>query len=62
MLSLVAAHDAADPADVAAHAGINSGVSIHDAVSRNGHDSLQLAVTHQRSANIYLQTKIGNTR
>lgn len=61
MLSLVAAHDAADPADVAAHAGIKSGVSI-EAVNRNGHYSLQLVVTHQRSASICLQTKTGNTR
>lgn len=56
-LCLVVAHDGADPAVVAAHAGVDAGVSLHGAVITPGHDSLQLTVTHQRTTGVALQTR-----
>lgn len=60
MVSLVAAHHGADPVVVAAHTGVDAGVSLHGAVITPGHDSLQLAVTHQRTTGVSLQTKKKN--
>lgn len=53
----VVAHDSADPAVVAAHPGIDAGVSLHGTVITPGHNSLQLTVTHQRTARGPLQTQ-----
>lgn len=56
-MRLVVAHDGADPAVVAAHTGVDAGVSLHGAVITPGHDSLQLTITHQRSTRVSLQTQ-----
>jgi len=53
----VVAHGGADPAVVAAHAGVDAGVTLHGAVVTPGHNSLQLTVTHQRTARVSLQHK-----
>lgn len=55
-VSSVVAHDSGDPAVVAAHTGIDAGVSRHGAVIAPGHDSLQLTVAYQRTARVSLQT------
>lgn len=52
----VVAHDIADPAVVAAHTGIDAGVSLHGAVITPRHHTLKLTVTHQRTARVSLQT------
>lgn len=54
---LVVAHDGADPAVVAAHTGVDAGVSVHGAVITPGHHSLQLTITHQRTTRVSLQTQ-----
>lgn len=54
---LVAAHNIADPAVVAAHTGVDTGVSLHGAVVTPGHNSLQLTVTHQGATGVSLQTQ-----
>ena len=59
---LIAAHDAADPVVVAAHTGIDAGVSRHGTFITPGHDSLQLAITHQRTTGVSLQTQAEELR
>lgn len=54
---LVVAHDSTDPAVVAAHSGIDAGVSFHGAVITPGHHSLQLTITHQRTTRVSLHTQ-----
>lgn len=51
---LVALHDAADPAVVAAHPGVDAGVSPHGTVVTPGHHPLQDAVTHQGATGVTL--------
>lgn len=57
IVCLVVVHDSADPAVVAAHPGIDAGVSLHGTVITPGHNSLQLTVTDQRTARVSLQTQ-----
>lgn len=54
---LIVAHGGADPVVVAAHTGINTGVSLHGTVITPGHDTLQLTITHQGATRVSLQTQ-----
>ena len=51
---LVAVHDTLDPAVVAAHAGVDTGVAHHSTLIAPGDHTLQLATAHQRSARVTL--------
>lgn len=51
----VVSHGVADPAVVAANAGIDAGMSLHGAVVAPGNHSLQLTAAHQRATRIPLQ-------
>lgn len=53
-ICLIVAHDAADPAVVAANTGVDAGVSLHGTVVTPGHDSLQLTVADQRTTRVSL--------
>lgn len=54
-MRLVVSHGGADPAVVAANAGIDAGVSLHGAVVAPGNDSLQLTAAHQRATGVPLR-------
>lgn len=56
-MQLVVSHDGADPAVVAAHTGVDTGVPLHGAIVTPGHHTLQLSITHQRTTGVSLQTQ-----
>lgn len=52
--SLVAAHDALDPAVVATHAGVHTRMALLRTLVAPGDHTLQLATAHQRSTRVTL--------
>lgn len=55
----VVAHGGVDPAVVAAHTGVDAGVSLHGTVITPGDNSLQLTAAHQRTTGVTLQAEGG---